>query len=119
MLRLTCPNCRKDSYSIDVESFNACICCGFRFSGKYGPDKRCETRVQQEIPFAFSHSSQDFKAVTFDLSEKGLGIRISGDAHIAIGDVLNLSIGGNSIMAKVMWLKRFPDRSLAGLKRLN
>lgn len=119
MLRLTCPKCRKNSYSTDVESFNACPYCGFRFSGKYGQDKRCEPRIQQETSFAFSYNNQDFKAITSDFSERGFGIKVFGEAHIARGDVLNLTIGDLLIVAKVMWVKKLPDKSLAGLKRLN
>jgi hypothetical protein len=119
MLRIPCPKCHKVSYTTGVESFNSCTYCGFVFSGKFGPDKRSEPRVEQEIPFALSYQGQNFEASTADLSEKGVGIRIMGEPPIAVGDVLNLTIGNYSIAAKVMWVKKLPDKALAGLSRLN
>jgi rubredoxin len=119
MLRLICPKCKKDSYSAGVESFSGCPYCGFIFSGKYGDDRRREERIKQETPFAFSCQEQNFEANTIDFSERGVGIKILGEPSIATGDIINLSIGDFQIRAKVMWVKKMSDKSLAGLKRLN
>lgn len=119
MLRIPCPECEHLSYTKGVEYFNPCIFCGFVFSGKYGPSRRSEPRVEQEIPFSLSYQGQDFEATTSDLSEKGLGIKILGEPPIEAGDILNLMIGDLSIVAKVMWVKKVTDQVLAGLSRLN
>lgn len=119
MLRIPCPKCHKISYTANVESFYSCNYCGFIFSGKYGPDRRRESRTEKVIPFAFSYQDRDFEARTFDLSEKGVGIKISGELPITIGDVVNLTIGDLSLMAKIMWVKKLSGGALAGLQRLN
>lgn len=119
MLRLICPRCRKDSYSAEVESFSPCPYCGFIFSGKYGSDKRREDRIKHEIPFGLSYQGQNLEASTVDFSEKGLGIEIFSEPPVAIGDVIDLSIGDLQVRVKVMWIKKLPDKSLAGLKRTN
>ena len=119
MLRLPCPKCRKASYTPDVESFNACPYCGLVFSGKYGSDRRRETRIEREIPFSLSCKGRDFEASTTDLSEGGVGIRIFGDPLLEIGDTVKVTIRDLSIVARVMWVKKLPDRAWAGLARLN
>jgi len=119
MLRLTCPKCRKDSYSADVESFRACPYCGFRFSGRYGAQKREEERIKQEIPVVFSYQGEHLKASTFDLSEKGLGIKIFGEPPVAIDDIIDLTIRDLQLRARVMWVRKLPDKSLVGLRKLN
>jgi hypothetical protein len=119
MLRIPCPKCHKISYTADVESFYSCNHCGFIFSGKYGPDRRQESRTEKAIPLVLSYQNRDFEAHTFDLSEKGVGIKISGRPPIKVGDVLNLIIGDPPIVAKVTWVKKLSDGALAGLRRLN
>jgi hypothetical protein len=119
MLRLICPKCQKDSYSAGVESFTGCPYCGFIFSGRYGDDRRCEERIKQETPFALSCQEQNLEANTIDFSEKGLCIKIFSEPPMAAGDTIDLTIGDLRIRAKVMWVKKLSDKSLAGLRRLN
>jgi hypothetical protein len=119
MLRIPCPKCRKTSYTADVESFYSCSYCGFKFSGKHGPDRRRESRAAEVIPLVFSYRDHDFKASTSDISEKGIGIKISGKPSILIGDVLTLTIRNVSMAAKVMWMKRLSDGDLAGLQKVH
>jgi hypothetical protein len=119
MLRLICPKCEKDSYTAGVESFNPCPYCGTIFSGKYGLYTRCEDRIKQEIPFVFPYQGENFEAITVDLSEKGVGIKIFGEPLITEGDIIDFTIGNFQIMAKVMWVRKLSDKSLAGLRRLN
>lgn len=119
MLRIPCPKCKENSYTSDVESFNSCPICGFVFSGKHGPDRRGESRKEKEIPFVFSYKGHDFDAITFDFSQKGIGIKIHGKPPVSTGDILNLFVGDLSIIAKVAWVKRITDKSLAGLAKLN
>ena len=119
MLRIPCPKCRKTSYTSDVESFYSCNYCGFRFSGKYGPDRRRESRAGKVIPFVLSYEDQDFEASTSDISERGICIKISGKPPMIIGDVLNLVISGLPTAAKVMWIKKLSDGALAGLQRVH
>jgi hypothetical protein len=119
MLRIPCPKCKESSYTSDVESFKACSFCGFIFSGKFGPDRRVEVRTEKEIPLIFSYKGQNFQGNTFDLSNKGIGIKIYGKPLLTNGEVLKLRLGEINITAKVMWVKRLNDKSLAGLSKLN
>jgi len=119
MLRVPCPKCQKSSYTSNVETFNQCSHCGFVFSGKYGVDNRCEPRLAREIPFVLSYQGQDFAASTSDFSQRGVGIKLFGEAPITVGEVLKLTIGDLHVVAKVMWVKKLPDKSLAGLQRVN
>jgi hypothetical protein len=119
MLRIPCPKCGESSYTPDVESFNLCFYCGCVFSGKYGYDRRRESRIEREIPFVFSYRGQNLEARTFDFSERGVGVKIVGELPVTKGDVLNLTIGDLYITAMVMWVKKITRKSLAGLARLN
>lgn len=71
------------------------------------------------IPFVISCQDQDFEASTLDISEKGIGIKISGRPPIGNGDVLDLVISDLSMEAKVMWIKRLSNGALAGLQRVH
>jgi uncharacterized Zn finger protein (UPF0148 family) len=119
MLRIPCPKCKESSFTSDVESFNSCPICGFKFSGKHGPDRRSETRIKKEIPFVLTHKGKDHEATTSDFSEGGIGIEIFGEIPVTKDDVLNLAIGENCITARAMWVKKIPHKSLAGLSKLN
>lgn len=119
MFTLSCPKCQKNSYSSDEEFFHACPYCGFKFSGRYGSDRRLKERTKQEIPFGFSCQEQHFEASTIDSSEKGLAIRIFGDPPVAVGNTIDLPIGDIQIRAKVMWVNKVSDKSMVGLQRLN
>ena len=118
MLRIPCPKCRKAHYASDVETFHPCPYCGFIFSGKYGPEKRLEKRTHKKIPFLFSFQRRSFEASTLDLSKSGVGIQIFGKPPISKGDVLNLPIGAPPVDARIVWLKKLPDKSLAGLQKI-
>ena len=119
MLRIPCPKCHKIVYASDVEAFHPCSYCGFNFSGKYGPEKRREKRAPQKIPFLFSLQGRSFEASTFDLSENGIGIQIFGEPPISEGDVFRLPISDPAVDARIMWVKKGPDKSLAGLQKIN
>lgn len=119
MFTLTCPNCQRNSYSSDEESFFACPYCGFKFSGRYGPNRRGEDRIRQKIGFDFPYQEQHFEASTIDLSEKGLSIEIFNNPPVTAGDTTDFSVGDLQIRAKVMWVNKLPDKFLAGLQRLN
>lgn len=118
MLRIPCPKCRKNVYTPDVDSFCSCPYCGSKFSGKYGLDKRSESRTLKEIPFQISYQGQNFEASTYDFSERGVGIKILGKVPIDKGDVLDLQLGNPSIVGKVVWINKTSDQALAGLQRL-
>ncbi len=118
MLRIPCPKCRKTSYTSDVESFYSCNYCGFKFSGKFGPDRRRESRIEKVTPLILSCQDQDIKASIADISERGVQIKISGKPSIIIGDVLNLTVSDHSMAAKVMWIKKLSDGAIAGLQKI-
>jgi PAS domain S-box-containing protein len=83
------------------------------------PDRRREVRIKQEIPFDFYHGDQRFTANTVDLSEEGLSVKIFGKSSVVVGNTVDLSIGDFSIKAKVIWVKRSPDKSLVGLQKVD
>jgi len=118
MLRIPCPKCRKTIYASDVETFIPCPYCGFIFSGKYGPEKRREKRAPKKISFLFSFQGRSLEASTLDLSKNGVRIQIFGKPSISKGDILNLPIGDPPMNAEIMWVKKLPDKSLAGLQRI-
>lgn len=119
MLKLICPRCKKDIYRVDIKSFGPCPYCNFIFSGKYGPDKRCEERIKKEMPFVFSYKGLYFGATTLDVSKKGLSIKIFNGPPISEKDDVALKIDDLQIKAKVMWIRKQPGSLTAGLKRLN
>jgi hypothetical protein len=119
MYTFTCPRCQKKSHSTDGKGFSSCPYCGLVFSGKYGPDRRHEERVKQEVSFDFPYQEQHFKASTIDFSEKGLSIKIFGEPPIAAENAIILPIGDPPIKAKVMWVNKLYNKSIFGLKKLN
>jgi len=121
ILRLTCPKCRKDSYTSSVEAFKPCPFCGIVFSGKHGTEQRGGYRIRKEIPFIFSYNGQFLEANTVDISDKGFSIRIFGQPVLPIGDIMNLSVKDSPIKAQVMWAYNDPVTSTAmtGLKILD
>ena len=119
MLRIPCPKCRKTLYTSDVESFYPCPYCGSVFSGKYGPERRRERRTQKKITFLLSSKGRNFEASTLDLSKRGVSIKILGKASFSKGDFLTLPIADPSIDAKVIWVKKLPYKSVAGLQRIS
>ena len=119
MFTLTCPNCRTNSYSSNEEIFDVCIHCGFRFSQKYGPERRLHERVKQEVPFSLVSCEQQFEARTLDVSERGLSIEIAGKPQISVSDQMDFSVGDRRIKAKVMWVYKSSSRIRVGLHREN
>jgi hypothetical protein len=119
MLRIPCPKCRRISYTSDVESFRSCAHCGFIFSGKYGPERREEERIKKEISFVLDCQGGNHPVSTIDISKSGLAIKILGKAPIEDNEILNFNIDAEKIMAKVVWVKKLPRQTLAGLAKLN
>jgi len=118
MLRIPCPKCRKTSYTSDVESFYTCNFCGFKFSGKHGPDRRRESRIEKVMPLILSFKNQDFEASTSDISDKGMCIKISSRPDIVLGDVVNVTASDFSVEAKVMWVKKLSGGAVAGFQKV-
>lgn len=119
MIRIVCPSCNKDSYTSSVETFRPCPYCGNPFSGKYGTEKRFEQRIQKTIPFTFSYKGDNIPAITRNLSENGIGIKISGKPSIPAGDAINLKIGKSNAKAHIIWISYNNDSSKAGLRILD
>lgn len=113
ILRLICPECRKDSYSASAEAFKACPYCGVLFSGRHGTDKRADNRLKKEIPFIFSFNGQHLSASTLDISEKGFSIKIFGKPLLPVGDVMEFNVGDSPVKAQVMWVFNDSDTSVA------
>lgn len=104
ILRLTCPHCGKNSYSASVEYFKPCPYCGILFSGKYGPDKRQQSRVKKEIPLAFTHKGQNIQGCTLDVSDHGLCLKVSGSPSLPVGETVDLTVNDTNLKAEVMWV---------------
>jgi hypothetical protein len=104
ILRLTCPQCSKDSYSASVEKFKPCPYCGVLFSAKYGFEKRKHFRVKKEIPLAFTHQGQKLQACTMDVSDRGMCVKISGSHSFpAVGETVDVHVNDANLKAQVMW----------------
>jgi hypothetical protein len=118
ILRLTCPECEKDSYSASAEAFKPCPYCGILFSGKYGSEKRKIVRMKKEIPVRFSYKGQKVEATTINFSDKGLSLKIFGTPSLPVGDIMELNIGDAAVRAQIMWFFDNPQTSTAvtGLK---
>ena len=119
MFTLTCPKCRINSYSSNEEIFDVCIHCGFKFSQKFGLERRLDERVKQEVPFFLFSCEQQFEARTLDVSERGLSIEIAGKPQISVSDQMDFSVGDRRIKAKVMWVYKSSSRIRVGLHREN
>ena len=57
----------------------------------------------------FAYKDQFLEASIINISEKGLGIKIYGRIPLSLGDVLNLSVSGSSVKARIMWASDNPD----------
>jgi hypothetical protein len=118
ILRIDCPICKKDSYSSSVVDFRPCPYCGIAFSGKYGIEKRNALRTRKEIPFLFDHDNYKSDATTIDLSEEGVGVRISDQVLLPVGDVIVLRVKDSDLKARVRWVNTEgdPPNTIGGFK---
>jgi hypothetical protein len=124
ILRLVCPECKKDSYTASVESFKPCPYCGIVFSGKYGTEKRDLNRDSKEVPVSFSHNGQSLQATALNFSENSLSLKIFGNTHLPVlpvGDIMELNIGDSLVKAQILWVVNNPESTTAmtGLKILD
>ena len=104
ILRLTCPQCSKDSYSASVEKFKPCPYCGVLFSGKYGSEKRQQSRIKKEIPFIFSLNGQNIHACTMDVSDHGICLKVFGNPALPVGETLDFNVNDTNLRARVIWV---------------
>lgn len=120
MIRLECPNCKKDSYTASVSVFRPCPYCGIKFSGKYGLEKRNNYRFEKKIPIIVLNGKK-YKAYSINLSETGIGIELPKKITIKKGDLINILIGPSIVKTKVIWIsKDSEEKSLfAGLKMVD
>jgi hypothetical protein len=113
IVRLTCPECRKNSYSASVEAFKPCPYCGILFSGKFGSEKRSDYRISREIPLLFSYNGKNLEASTLNVSPTGLSIKIFGQHAFPIGDTMELDVGNSRVKTEIMWTFSDPDSAVA------
>lgn len=113
IVRLTCPECRKNSFSAAVEAFKPCPYCGILFSGKYGSEKRIDYRVNREIPLLFSYNGKNLEASTLNVSSTGLSIKIFGRHALPVGDTMDLDVGNSRVKTEIMWTFSDPDTAVA------
>ena len=118
MLRLTCPSCRKDSYSASAESFKPCPYCGIVYSGKHGLERRNEDRTDKRVNMSFSFKGKDLDASTLNISRNGLTVKIAAPPFLSIGDTMDIQWLDSNLKARVMWIMKVPDSAVTGLKIL-
>ena len=120
LLRLTCPECHRDSYSSSVETSKPCPYCGIIFSGKYGRERRHEERTNKEIAFILAYKGQNLEASTINYSHEGMSIKIFGKATLPVGEIIELNIGNTVLKTQIAWFYSSPEMSLtvSGLKIL-
>jgi hypothetical protein len=121
ILRLTCPGCKKDSYSASVESYKPCPYCGILYSGKYGIEKRNEFRLQKDTPIVFSYRGKNLEARTQNFSETGVCLEVDGKSSLTVGDIMQISVGDSLLNARIIWVFHHPEKTsaLTGLQLLN
>ena len=113
ILRLSCPECRKNSYTASVEAFKPCPYCGLLFSGKYGHEKRTDYRIGREIPLLFSYNGKNLEASTLNVSSTGLSIKTFGQYALPVGDTMELDLGDSLVKSEIMWTFSDPDSAVA------
>jgi len=119
ILRLICPECKKDSYSSSAEAFKPCPYCGIVFSGKFGREKRNEYRSATDFNIGFSYRGKDLKASTVNISKTGLSIKIAGSPDLPVGDIMDLKVTNADLKARIVWVVDAPSAFLTGLKILD
>jgi hypothetical protein len=120
LIRLECPNCKKDSYTASVHAFRPCPYCGIKFSGKYGLEKRVNYRFEKKIPLILLNGKK-YKALTLNISDNGIGVKLPEKIAIKKGDIINLIIGSSVVKAKVIWINYNSEikSSSAGLRMVD
>lgn len=118
ILRLTCPKCTKDSYSASVENFKPCPYCGLLFSGKYGSEKRAYPRLGKELTVQCIHQGQRFDALTADISDNGVCMKIFGYGALPVGDTIDFIMNETAVKAQVIWSANAKEiqSAVAGLR---
>jgi hypothetical protein len=120
ILRLTCPTCKKDSYSASVETFKPCPYCGIVFSGKFGLERRSEYRIVKDQPLTIMKSDNKIEANVVNVSNNGLRVKIDELASIQKGDIVNVAIDNKYRKAEILWVNIHPllSSAFAGLQLL-
>jgi len=117
VLEHLCPTCGKISYSADEHRFSPCPYCGFRFSRKYGFDRRREERYKKEDIIVLNYQGRHIEARSTDFSKEGMGIKVVGEFPLGMGEAVELSTSDLHIKATVMWANKLFNISLIGLQR--
>ena len=120
ILRLTCPTCKKDSYSASVETFKPCPYCGIVFSGRFGLERRSEYRIVKDQPLTIMKSDNKIEANVVNVSNNGLRVKIDELASIQKGDIVNVAIDNKYRKAEILWVNIHPllSSAFAGLQLL-
>ena len=119
ILRLICPECKKDSYSASAEAFKPCPYCGIVFSGRFGREKRNESRSSAQFNIGFSYKGENVDASTVNISRTGLSIKVTGGPDLPVGDIMDLKVSDADLKARIMWVVDAPSSLLTGLKLLD
>jgi hypothetical protein len=102
-----------------MEAYVVCPYCEISFSGKYGLSRRSEPRWREERPVVILFNGNTARGLIFDMSEKGLGIKVFNGIPIKYKDTINIEMGKLSLQAMVMWLKKQAGGTRAGLKKVS
>ena len=119
ILRLICPECKKDSYSASAEAFKPCPYCGIVFSGRFGKEKRNEDRSPADFNIGFSYRGKNLEASTVNISNRGMSIKIAGNPDLPVGDIMDLKVREASLKARIVWVENNSSAYLTGLKILD
>jgi PilZ domain len=87
-----------------VEKFKPCPYCGVLFSGKYGTEKRKQSRIKREIPFVIAYNGQNIEACTLDVSDNGICLKIFGSPSLPVGETIDFNVNDINVKAQVMWV---------------
>jgi DNA-binding transcriptional ArsR family regulator len=82
-------------------------------------DRRRRERVKKETFLVLNYQGRRIEAESTDFSKEGLGIKISGEAPVQVGETMGISAHDLQMKAKVMWVNKLSDTSLIGLQRIN
>ena len=119
ILRLICPECKKDSYCASAEVFKPCPYCGIVFSGRFGREKRNEGRSSADFNIGFSYKGKGLEASAVNISRTGLGIKVTGDPALPVGDIMDLKVSDADLKARIVWVDNVPSSFMTGLKILD
>ncbi|MBL7048482.1 MAG: PilZ domain-containing protein [Nitrospira sp.] len=116
MIRLTCLQCKGDSYRLDVDSFGSCPYCGNIFSGSYGSDRRAGNRTASADSLKFIYNGKRHNASVLDISDTGMCLALHDDTYLAKNVLIDLIVDFKCMNARVIWTDITEGLSRTGVR---